>query len=197
MAPLPSGPYWLSPQQRTPPVSTCSFPATELRYARSLHPPAYGTVKATATSFAPACGPDPSHQANWEITISTTDTTQLAPGQTWNQIYTAINLGNWSNFAPGTSTWFSGPCGSGSPYAADSHFAVYYHGQLVFSSGIDAPDWRAARRAAAHRVRDAAVVQRDARRVRSAFDSDCTFDRLAPDGSSGALELHCASFLAV
>ena len=27
-------------------------------------------VTATATKFSPACGPDPGHQANWEITIS-------------------------------------------------------------------------------------------------------------------------------
>ena len=30
-------------------------------------------VTATAVRFSPACGPDASHQANWEITISTTD----------------------------------------------------------------------------------------------------------------------------
>ena len=95
-------------------------------------------VTASATSFAPTCGPDPSHQANWEITISTTDPTVLAPGVNWTNIQTALNLSNFSNFAPGTGSWFS-PCLTGSDYAPDSHFAVYDQGNLVFTSGFPTP----------------------------------------------------------
>jgi alpha-tubulin suppressor-like RCC1 family protein len=100
-------------------------------------------VTASATSFAPACGPDSSHQANWEITVSNTDPTVLGPGVNWTNIQTALNLANYSNFVPGSGSWFS-PCLTSS-FAADSHFAVYNHGNLVFnsSSGIPTPACRA------------------------------------------------------
>jgi hypothetical protein len=103
-----------------------------------IHP--VNGVTATATSF-PACGPDASHQANWEITVSTTDTTPLAAGNTWSGIQTAINLANYASFSPGSSTWYS-PCGSGQPYSANPHFGVYVQGNLVFSNGITAPSCR-------------------------------------------------------
>jgi len=99
-------------------------------------------VKITATPFSPACGPDANHQANWEIAVSTTDSTPLAVGQTWNNVQTAVNLSNYANFVPGTKTWFSG-CGSGGPYAANPAFAVYDQGNMVFSNGINAPSCRA------------------------------------------------------
>jgi hypothetical protein len=99
-------------------------------------------VTPTATSFAPACGPDPTHQANWEITISDTDTTTLPPGAIWNNLQTALNLANYTNFSPGTADWFS-PCLSGTGYVADPHFAVYFQSNLVFSNGINAPSCRA------------------------------------------------------
>ncbi len=98
-------------------------------------------VTAIPTSFSPACGPDPTHQANWEITISDTDSTTLAAGATWNGIQTAVNLANFSNFTPGTGKWFS-PCLAGSSYASDPHFALYYQGTLVFANGISAPACR-------------------------------------------------------
>jgi hypothetical protein len=98
-------------------------------------------VTATATSFAPACGSDPTHQANWEITISNTDSTVLGPGMTWNNIQSALNLANYSNFSPGTADWFS-PCLIGTSYAPDAHFAIYTQGNLVFSSGITTPSCR-------------------------------------------------------
>ncbi len=98
-------------------------------------------VAPAATTFA-SCGPDATHQANWEFTVSTTDSTLLPPGAYWNNLQVALNLANYANFNPGSSMWFS-PCLTGSNYAPDSHFAVYYQNQLVFSSGINAPDCRA------------------------------------------------------
>ena len=99
-------------------------------------------VTATATRFSPACGTDAAHQASWEIAISTTDTAPLAPGQTWSNVQTAVNLASYANFVPGTATWFSS-CGSGKPYVADPNFAVYDNGDLVSSQGAQAPLCRA------------------------------------------------------
>lgn len=99
-------------------------------------------VTASAVRFSPACGPDASHQANWEITISTTDPTALGPGQTWSGAQTAATLANWASFSPGSATWYSG-CASGQPYAADPHFAVYLNGDLVTSQGAQPPSCRA------------------------------------------------------
>jgi hypothetical protein len=98
-------------------------------------------VSASVASF-PACGPDASHQANWEITVSTTDTASVPPGSSWGGVQTGINLGNFANFSPGSANWYSS-CGTGQPYGADSHFAVYSQGNLVASSGISAPACRA------------------------------------------------------
>jgi hypothetical protein len=99
-------------------------------------------VSATATPFSPACGPDANHQANWEITLSDSDSATLPPGATWNNIQTSANLANFSNFKPGTGKWFS-PCLAGSSFVSDAHFALYYQGTLVFSNGLPAPDCRA------------------------------------------------------
>ena len=99
-------------------------------------------VTATAVRFSPACGSDASHQANWEITISTTDPTALAPGQTWSGVQTAVNLANYGSFKPGAATWYSG-CASGQPYASDTHFAVYLNGDLVTAQGAQPPSCRA------------------------------------------------------
>lgn len=104
-----------------------------------VHPVA--NVTATATRF-PACGPDPQHQADWEITISTTDTATLAPGATWSNIQSALNLDNFAPFTPGPDTWYSS-CGTGQPFHADPHFAVYVRGALVTTNGIAAPSCRA------------------------------------------------------
>ncbi len=99
-------------------------------------------VTASAVRFSPACGPDATHQANWEITISTTDTTSLAPGQTWSGAQTAVTLANWASFSPGSGTWFSG-CASGQPYASNPAFAVYLNTDLVTSQGATPPSCRA------------------------------------------------------
>ena len=99
-------------------------------------------VTPTATQFSPACGPTPTEQANWEITITNTDGTQLPPGATWSNIQSALNLANYSNFSPGTADWYS-PCLSGHSYQTSSQFAVYYQGNLVFANGVAAPDCRA------------------------------------------------------
>ena len=98
-------------------------------------------VTATATSFSPACGPDSSHQANWEITISNADGAMLPAGATWRNLQSALNLADHSRFTPGSGSWFS-PCLSEPTYLDDPHFAVYYQGNLVFSNGINAPDCR-------------------------------------------------------
>ena len=111
----------------TSPNGTCVHPVTG--------------VTASATRVSPACGGDANHQASWEITISTTDTTPLAAGQIWSNLQTAVNLANHANFVPGSSTWFSG-CGTGQPYAANSAFAVYLNGDLV-QNGVAVPLCRA------------------------------------------------------
>ncbi|HVZ80709.1 MAG TPA: hypothetical protein VHE12_07910 [bacterium] len=86
-------------------------------------------------SFSPACGPDGTHQADWEVTLSTTDSRTLAAGVTWANIQTALHLSNWSNFA-NSSIWYS-PCGvgGGTTYTNDLHYAVYLRGNLVTASG--------------------------------------------------------------
>jgi alpha-tubulin suppressor-like RCC1 family protein len=98
-------------------------------------------VTASAASF-PACGPDANHQANWEITITTADSTVLDPGFTWSGVQSAVNLSGYQPFTPGSGTWYSG-CGSGQPFKEDPHFAVYAQGKLVTSNGITPPDCRA------------------------------------------------------
>ena len=92
-------------------------------------------VTATAIAFA-GCGPDATHRGNWEITISTTDSTPLAPGMTWSGVQTAVNLASSANFSPGSSSWYSG-CGNRQPYGPDVHFTVYLQGQSVLSNGVD------------------------------------------------------------
>jgi len=99
-------------------------------------------VTATAVRFAPACGPDASHQANWEITISTTDAFALAAGQIWSGVQSAVNLSTYGNFKPGTGTWYSG-CAAGQPFASDPRFAVYLSGDLVTAQGAQPPSCRA------------------------------------------------------
>jgi len=104
-----------------------------------VHPVA--NVTASPAAFT-ACGPDAQHQANWEITVSTTDTTTIGPGFTWSNLQTAINLSSFAPFSPGSNTWYSA-CGTGQPFHSDPHYAVYVKGQLVTNLGITAPDCRA------------------------------------------------------
>jgi hypothetical protein len=99
-------------------------------------------VAVNAVSFSPACGPDGSHQANWEITVSDSDSRTLSAGATWGNIQTAIHLANWANFS-NSSIWYS-PCGvgGGTAYTNDPHFAVYYQGNLITASGGTPPSCR-------------------------------------------------------
>ncbi len=91
--------YWIYDTSGQPVVPNVYYGGCIVDSRGSCAHPVTG-VTVTRTPFGPTCGPDPSHQANWEIAISTTDHTQLATGQTWNQIYTAINLTNWEPFVP-------------------------------------------------------------------------------------------------
>src|SRR5204863_4824975 len=92
-----------------------------------------------ATHFSPACGPDPTHQANWEIAVSNTDATTLPPGATWSGLQVAINLGNFGNFAPGSNDWYSA-CVPGSVPATSPRHAVYVNGTAA--SGAQPPSCR-------------------------------------------------------
>jgi Pro-kumamolisin, activation domain len=90
-------------------------------------------VSVSATKLATACGPAPNQQANWEITISNTDHTAMAPGVTWSNIQAALHLSNYGNFNPGISDWYS-PCVTGGGYTDPAHFALYVQGNLVTAS---------------------------------------------------------------
>jgi len=105
-----------------------------------LHP--VSGVTAITQPVASACGPSASQQANWEITVSTTDSTVLAPGETWGDVQTAINLTTYAEFSPGSSTWFS-PCGILQPFQLNPYFGLYVGGDLVDTLGITAPSCRA------------------------------------------------------
>jgi hypothetical protein len=94
---------------------------------------------ATSTHFIPTCGPDPSHQADWEVTVSDTDGTSLPPGATWSGLQVAINLANYSNFVPGSTHWYSA-CVPGGVPATAPRYAVYVNGTAV--SGAQPPSCR-------------------------------------------------------
>jgi hypothetical protein len=100
-------------------------------------------VAISALQFSPACGPDSTHQANWEITLSNTDTALLGGGVTWANVQTAVHLSSFANFSPGTGFWYS-PCalGGGSTYTNDLHDALYIRGNLVTVSGGTPPSCR-------------------------------------------------------
>jgi hypothetical protein len=99
-------------------------------------------VAINAVNFSPACGPDSDNQANWEITVSDTDTRSLSAGATWSGIQAQIHLANFANFS-NSSIWYS-PCGvgSGSTYTNNVYYAVYYQGNLVTASGGVPPSCR-------------------------------------------------------
>lgn len=99
-------------------------------------------VTATATRFTPACGPDDHHQANWEITIRTTDHAAIGAGLVWSNIQLALHLANFSSFSPGTARWYS-ECLSGTGFAHVAHAAVYVQGNLVTASSGVPPSCRA------------------------------------------------------
>ena len=94
-------------------------------------------------NFSPACGPSNTQQANWEITLSNTDTATLGAGITWANLQTAVHLSSFANFSPGTGFWYS-PCnvGSGSTYTNNLNYALYVRGNLVTASGGVPPSCR-------------------------------------------------------
>lgn len=101
-------------------------------------------VAISSSSFSPVCGPDGTHQANWETTLSTTDSGTLGAGVTWANVQTALHLANYGAFS-NTSSWYSpASVGSGNSYTNDLHYAVYYQGNLVTTSGGVPPSCRAA-----------------------------------------------------
>ena len=67
-------------------------------------------VTVTVANFTPACGPVSNQQANWEITVSNTDSVSMSAGATWTNVETTIHVNNFPSFAPGTVDWYS-PCG--------------------------------------------------------------------------------------
>jgi hypothetical protein len=111
-------------------------------YGDDDDPDHVGDVDASTTTFSPACGPDPSHQANWEIDVTDAGGAFLAPGESWTDIRVRLHLDHYrTDFAPGEATWFS-PCLTGATYASDPHFALYLKGNEVFANGIDSPSCR-------------------------------------------------------
>ncbi len=109
-----------------------------------MSPSCFHSVTGTALSavnFSPACGPDPNHQANWEMTVSTTDTTVLNGGVSWVGLQTTVHRTDFANFSPGTGFWYS-PCVNGGSYTSDVHYAIYLKGNLVTASGGAPPSCR-------------------------------------------------------
>ena len=98
-------------------------------------------VTLTASNFSPACEADPTHQANWELTLSNTSTATLAAGQTWVNAQTAIHLADFAAFSSPAS-WYSPSSVGAGAYTNDPHFAVYYQGSPVTASGGSAPSCR-------------------------------------------------------
>jgi hypothetical protein len=99
-------------------------------------------VTASATKFSPACGSDPNHQANWEITISTSDPAALGAGLAWSNIQVATHLSSWGSFVPGIGSWYTA-CSPSSGYAYATHSAVYFQGGLATSATGVPPACRA------------------------------------------------------
>jgi hypothetical protein len=99
-------------------------------------------VTVAAKAFSPACGPTPTQQANWEITISSTDGALLPPGGTWGNVEAQVHLANFTNFRPGTADWYSS-CLPGTAYVDTATFALFQGGALVPSSTGVPPSCRA------------------------------------------------------
>ncbi|HTC20975.1 MAG TPA: hypothetical protein VK859_09015, partial [bacterium] len=95
----------------------------------------------SALNFSPACGPSTTQMANWEYTISTTDSTVLSGGTSWVGLQTQVNRSDFQAFSPGTSDWYS-PCVNGGTYTTNTHYAVYLKGNLVTASGGVPPSCR-------------------------------------------------------
>src|SRR5262249_31400493 len=91
-------------------------------------------VSATAVKMSTPCGPGDSAQANWEVTITNTDTGVIPPGEKWHKINSKISLPSNAAFTPGAASWYS----SCQPVDNDDHetarIAVYIDGDLVTAS---------------------------------------------------------------
>ena len=100
------------------------------------NPSCFHQVNGVSVSAAPlpGCGSN----ANWEVTVRNTDPTVMNAGVRWTNLQTALHLANYSNFSPGTGTWYS-PCLTGSGYATDVHYAIYWKGSLVAGAGALPP----------------------------------------------------------
>ena len=119
--------------------------AGQINYGGCLeNPGCFHTVSGVSIStvhFSPACGPDGNHQADWEMTVSTTDGTVLAQGISWVGIQTNTHRTDFANFSPGTGFWYS-PCLNTGNYTTDVHYALYLKGNLVTASGGAPPSCR-------------------------------------------------------
>ena len=119
----------------------------------------------------PACGPDAQHQANWEITVKTTDASTIAAGFTWSNLQTGLNLASYAPFSPGSGTWYSA-CGTGQPFHTDTHYSVYVKGELRQQPRHHAARLpRPARVAADHHVQHAPDISAD-RAAREGQEAD-------------------------
>lgn len=130
--------YWVDDTSGSPVVGAVNFSGCLGATCQSVT-----GASVAAVNFAPACGPDSTHQANWELTVSNTSTSTLDAGVTWSNIQVATHLSNFGSFSPGSADWYS-PCGvgSGNTYANDLHYALYYRGSLVTASGGVPPSCR-------------------------------------------------------
>ena len=132
--------YWVNDTTGSPVVPRIDYGGCVTNAGGTcVHPVA--NVTASAAPFT-ACGPDAQHQANWEITVKTTDASTIAAGFTWSNLQTGLNLASYASFSPGSGTWYSA-CGTGQPFHADAHYSVYVKGELVTNLGITPPDCRA------------------------------------------------------
>ncbi len=98
-------------------------------------------VSASAVSFLPACGPSTTQMANWEFTVSNSDSSALSQGTSWVGFQTEVNRADSQNFVPGTADWYS-PCISGSNYTTNAYYSLYLRGNLVSASGGTPPSCR-------------------------------------------------------
>lgn len=136
--------FWLNETNATSLIASLNTPGCIVSNMNCTYSVPSSNATITATKFSPACGADANHQANWEITIASTDTHTIPVGGTWSNVQAALRLPNGANFRPGTSTWYS-PCLNGVMYATDNHFGLYYRDTLVYSSGLSPPVCRSPR----------------------------------------------------
>jgi len=79
--------------------------------------------------------------ANWEMTVSNTDTTVLSGGTSWVGLQLSVSRSDFQSFAPGTADWYS-PCVNNSTYTTNTHYAIYLKGNLVTAAAGVPPSCR-------------------------------------------------------